>query len=67
MTVRTGKEEDLWRCLRCGREFAHGNQAHSCGPLRPIEDHFAGKHPQVREVFDLLPRLVGKNARAVYL
>ncbi len=41
----------LWRCPRCGRSFANRNQSHACG-RHPLEAHFAGKPPAVRELYD---------------
>ena len=42
----------LWRCPGCGRTFANRNQTHTCAVLGRLEDHFAGKDPQVRATFD---------------
>jgi len=42
----------MWTCDNCGREFANRNQTHTCGPLRTLDDHFAGKDPVVRQAFD---------------
>ena len=41
----------LWKCGRCGREFANRNQTHVCG-RHDLEHHFAGKPPQIRALFD---------------
>jgi hypothetical protein len=41
----------LWRCDRCGREFANRNQSHACG-RHDLEHHFAGKSAQIRSLFD---------------
>jgi hypothetical protein len=41
----------LWRCERCGREFANRNQTHACG-RHDLERHFTGKPPQIRALFD---------------
>ena len=41
----------LWRCERCGREFANRNQSHACG-THDLEHHFAGKPPAIRALFD---------------
>jgi uncharacterized protein DUF5655 len=43
----------LWTCPHCGRRFVSRNKQHSCGHYR-IDDHFAGKDPIVRELFDHL-------------
>jgi hypothetical protein len=41
----------LWRCERCGREFANRNQSHACG-RHDLEHHFAAKPPEIRALFD---------------
>lgn len=41
----------MWHCEKCGRDFANRNQAHSCGKYS-LDEHFAGKSPAVRELFD---------------
>ena len=41
----------LWRCERCGREFANRNQSHACG-RHDLEHHFTGKPPEIRALFD---------------
>jgi hypothetical protein len=46
-------ERALWRCPECGHRFVTANIWHSCGRYR-IDDHFVGKDPVVREVFDRL-------------
>lgn len=43
--------QPLWRCEECGREFANRNQSHSCGTYE-LEDHFAGKPPEIRALFE---------------
>ena len=40
----------LWRCAKCGREFANRNQGHTCG-LHTLEAHFAKSTPEVRKLF----------------
>jgi len=42
----------MWSCPTCGRAFANRNQAHSCRPLRTLDDHFVGTSPEVRMTFD---------------
>jgi Domain of unknown function (DUF5655) len=44
--------DGMWTCPRCGRSFANRNQAHTCAPLRSLDDHFEGTDPAVRELFD---------------
>lgn len=43
----------LWVCPNCGRQFVSVNRNHSCGRYN-LEDHFTGKEPVVRELYDLL-------------
>ncbi len=43
----------LWICPNCGRQFVSVNRNHSCGRYQ-LEDHFIGKEPSVRELYDLL-------------
>ena len=45
------KERPLWRCRKCGREFANRNQSHACG-RHDLEHHFNGKPPEIRTLFD---------------
>jgi len=44
-------QRPLWLCTACGRAFANANQPHACGRY-DLEDHFAGKPPLVREIYD---------------
>lgn len=43
----------LWVCPNCGRQFVSVNRNHSCGRYS-LEEHFVGKEPIVRELFDRL-------------
>ena len=43
----------LWRCPVCGRDFARQRQTHSCRAV-PIDRHFQGKAPWLRELFNHL-------------
>ncbi len=43
----------FWTCPRCGRQFVSANKWHSCQTFN-IQDRFAGKDAQVRELYDLL-------------
>ncbi len=49
----TTPKRTLWICPDCGRQFVSVNRNHSCGRFS-LEDHFAGKEPVVRELFDHL-------------
>ena len=51
----TRKTRTLWPCRVCGREFAKQNQWHSCRVFS-IADHFRGRDPQLRVLFDSLCR-----------
>ena len=42
----------LWRCPDCRRVFANRNQSHSCAPPHRLADHFKGKDPKIRAIFD---------------
>ena len=44
-------ERPLWRCSRCGRDFANRNQTHTC-TTGELEDHFRDKSPEIRALFD---------------
>jgi hypothetical protein len=48
---------DLWQCPSCGHRFVTANIWHSCGRYR-IEDHFTGKEPIVRQLFDRLDEVI---------
>jgi len=41
----------MWRCSKCGREFANRNQSHACGSYE-LEAHFRGKPSDIRALFD---------------
>jgi hypothetical protein len=45
--------KSLWICPDCGRQFVSVNRNHSCGRYN-LEDHFMGKEPIVRELYDIL-------------
>jgi hypothetical protein len=40
-------DEALWRCPVCMRLFANRNQTHMCAPPRTLDEHFAGRIPDV--------------------
>ena len=50
----------LWTCRVCGREFAKQNQWHSCRAVS-IADHFRGKDPQLRMLFESLRRALSRT------
>jgi len=49
LTERSRKP--LWPCPVCGRAFANANQSHACGRYA-LDDHFAGKPPLVRDIYE---------------
>jgi len=49
--------KDLWTCPECGNQFINANTYHSCGTF-DLEDHFHGKDPHIRELFDALVEIV---------
>jgi Domain of unknown function (DUF5655) len=48
---------DLWSCPSCGRTFVNRNQTHTCGRQR-LEDHLAGRSPEVVALFERFRELV---------
>ena len=53
------KNPPLWRCEKCGREFANRNQSHACG-AHDLEHHFAGKGPEIRQLYELVLAAIRK-------
>jgi uncharacterized protein DUF5655 len=49
----TKRAKSLWICPDCGRQFVSVNRNHSCGRYS-LEDHFIGKEPIVRALYDTL-------------
>jgi hypothetical protein len=45
------RQPALWHCHECGRDFANRNQSHACGRYE-LADHFRGKPPEIRALFD---------------
>ena len=50
----------LWKCPECGREFARAKQWHSCA-VKGLDEHFRGRDPHLRGVFDSLVEQLRKN------
>ena len=53
------KKKPLWKCPRCGHRFVTRNMWHSCARYR-VADHFKGKDPLVRQLFNRFRELVRK-------
>ncbi len=53
----SGSRQPPWKCPRCGHRFVTRNLWHSCGRYR-LADHFKGKDPLVRKLFNRFIALV---------
>jgi hypothetical protein len=60
------KRPKLWRCARCGRQFANRNQSHFCSDVR-LDSHFEGKPAGTRELFDAFVAAVRKHGPVTVL
>ena len=58
--------EPLWTCPDCGRSFANRSQTHSCSNVR-LEEHFAGRDPQVVATFHALLEAAKKSGPVTVL
>lgn len=50
----------MWKCKKCGREFAKTNQSHSCVNY-PIENHFHNKGEYPKQLFDFFVKKIEKE------
>lgn len=57
------KKKRLWTCPKCRHKFVTRNMWHSCGGYR-ISDHFKGKNPAVKKVFQEFRALVRTFGKA---
>jgi hypothetical protein len=55
----TRAKKPLWECPKCRHRFVTTNMWHSCGNYS-LDEHFEGKDPVVRQVFDKLLALAQK-------
>lgn len=53
-------QRPMWRCPKCGRAFVTRNVEHAC-KLRPVDEHFRGKAPEVRAAYAKLEKLVRRH------
>jgi uncharacterized protein DUF5655 len=60
MIVSSDGMEPLWTCPKCGRGFANRNQFHFCSNRR-LDEHFAGRDPQVVATFERLLEAAEKS------
>lgn len=49
--MRSTTARSLWHCDKCGRDFANRNQSHACA-RHQLADHFRGKPPEIRALFE---------------
>ncbi len=56
----------MWVCPECGRGFANRNQYHFCSHVR-LEDHFAGRAPNVVATFNRLLATARKSGPVTVL
>ena len=56
--------KSLWTCPRCGRQFVHRNQAHSCGQFT-VEQLLEGKPLEMVELYDRLAGLIQRCGEVV--
>jgi hypothetical protein len=54
----------LWTCPYCRRQFAHRNQAHSCGRFT-VEELLDGKPPEMVELYERLADLIRGSGAVV--
>ncbi len=54
------KPRPLWRCPKCGKYFVTRNLWHACA-RHSLEEHFAGRAPKLRLLFDALIGLLKRN------
>jgi hypothetical protein len=47
------RDRDLWRCKKCGREFANVNQSHACA-THDLAHHFRGKPAEIKALYELV-------------
>jgi hypothetical protein len=52
-------KKPLWTCPKCGHRFVTRNLWHSCSNYS-LDDHFEGKDPVVRKVFNKLLAMIRK-------
>jgi hypothetical protein len=53
------RRKALWTCPKCGHRFVSANMWHSCS-RHQIADHFVGKDPLVRGLFDRFRAMIQK-------
>ena len=56
----------MWTCPKCSRQFANRNQSHACG-RHELEQHFEGKPPIIRQIFDEFVAALRENGTVTVL
>jgi Domain of unknown function (DUF5655) len=59
---RVPKNNPLWICPQCRRQFKNRNQAHSCGQFS-VEQLLDGKPPEVVKLYDCLADLLSRRGQ----
>lgn len=54
-----GSSTATWECPTCRRRFGKAHQWHSC-ETKKLEEHFRGRDPELRGIFDELVRRLRK-------
>ena len=65
--MRGEAHDGMWTCPACGRRFANRNQTHTCRPLHALEDHLAGKPPEIRAIVARIIALAERNGPVTVL
>jgi hypothetical protein len=61
---KSSEPKPLWTCPSCLRRFKNRNQSHSCGQYS-VEQHLAGKPPDIVELYHDLTALVVRSSDVV--
>lgn len=56
----------MWRCRKCGRQFANRNQTHACG-RHPLAAHFEDRAPAIRGIYDAFVAALRDIGRVIVL
>ena len=59
-----GRTQGRWRCPKCGRRIPAKNAVHACRPAVPVAEHFRGKPPEVRALYETVVAALKRIGRA---
>ncbi len=48
----------MWKCPKCGREFAHTDQPHYCGKPQTVDEYIAAQDEAVRPALEEIRRII---------